>query len=287
MIRASGSRPSGSPQLVGAILALCARVPRQEGALVIGINGPQGCGKSTLAAAVVARVRAAGKVAVALSIDDFYLTRAAQTELASCHPGNRYLEHRGYPGTHDVELGSATLQALRRARAGDVVRCPVYDKSAHDGRGDRAARSLWPEVAGPIDLIVFEGWMLGFPPVALAANADRFLADSAELLPAYQPWLASLDAFVHLEASDLRDIVAWRVDAERSRRETGAAALTDEQARDYIERFVPAYSLWVPALLAHPPARQGAPVPALWCRLGRDREPVEIAERPPVSPSAP
>ncbi|HLK36019.1 MAG TPA: hypothetical protein VKU41_04650, partial [Polyangiaceae bacterium] len=51
----------------------------------------------------------------------------------------------------------------------------------------------------------------------------------------------------------LDTVVEWRVDAERARRARGEPALSDEDARDYIERFVPAYRVYVPALEAHPP----------------------------------
>lgn len=37
-----------------------------------------------------------------------------------------------------------------------------YDKSAYSGRGDRADPSTWPVVSGPLDVVLFEGWMNGF-----------------------------------------------------------------------------------------------------------------------------
>ena len=49
---------------------------------ILGVNGPQGCGKSTLVSHLVPRFAAAGLKAVALSIDDFYLTNAEQRALA-------------------------------------------------------------------------------------------------------------------------------------------------------------------------------------------------------------
>ena len=42
---------------------------------------------------------------------------------------------------------------------------PRYNKAAHEGRGTRAPEDTWPRVKGPLDLILFEGWMLGFQPV--------------------------------------------------------------------------------------------------------------------------
>ena len=209
-----------------------------------------------------------------MSIDDVYLTHAEQRAPAGRHPGNRYLEHRGYPGTHDVALGAEALRALRGARSGEVVARPTYDKSAHGGRGDRRPRAEWPTVTGPLDLVVIEGWMLGFPALdaaALARLADRDLAAAAALLPPYAAWTDELDAFVRMDPADPRDVVRWRVDAEQARRAAGAATLTDDEARDYVERFLPAYALWEPLLRARPPSRGGAPLPRLEVRLGPDR----------------
>ena len=59
--------------------------------------------------------------------------------------------------------------AVQGAVSAEVeVALPRYDKSQHGGRGDRAPHGSWPRVQGPIDIILFEGWMLGFSPVAEA-----------------------------------------------------------------------------------------------------------------------
>jgi D-glycerate 3-kinase len=51
--------------------------------------------------------------AASISIDDFYLTAAGQKELAASNSGNRLLEMRGNAGSHDLQLGTETLEALR------------------------------------------------------------------------------------------------------------------------------------------------------------------------------
>jgi hypothetical protein len=96
----------------------------------------------------------------AVSIDDFYLTRADQVAVAAAHSGNQLLQVRGTFGTHDTALAVATLEALCAAGHGDTVKVPLYDKSAFQGQGDRAPRDRWPVVAGPVDVVLFEGWNL-------------------------------------------------------------------------------------------------------------------------------
>ncbi len=236
---------------------------------VIGVSGPQGGGKSTLTAGLVTAMERAGLRAVTVSVDDFYRTHADQRALAARHPGDRCLEHRGYPGTHDVALGDRVLGALASQRSGSVA-VPVYDKSLHGGRGDRSPTEF--RVEAPLDVVLVEGWMLGFralprdvcPPTLRATN---------EYLPAYASWTARLDAFVHLVAGDPAWIVDYRVDAERARRAAGQPALSDDEARDYIERFLPAYEAYVPPLVAAPPC-------ARWLRatIGPDRAIVSLTE---------
>ena len=219
--------------------------------LIVGIQGPQGSGKSTLAAAAVGAFGDVGFRAVTVSIDDFYLPHAEQCALAERYAGNPYLLYRGYPGTHDVALGTEVIDSLSRQKAGEETLVPVYDKSAHAGRGDRAPRRDWRRVAGPIDLLIVEGWMLGFSPVDAPLEPD--LGAPNALLGAYAAWNERLDTFVHLDVRSLETIVGWRVDAERARRASGQTGLSDDEARDYIERFLPAYRLYVPWLRAHPP----------------------------------
>jgi D-glycerate 3-kinase len=253
------------------LAAWCAsRAVRREGrACVLGIQGPQGCGKSTLAAGLVQALGEGGVRAVTVSIDDFYVTHEEQRALAARHPGNRYLVHRGYPGTHDVALGLQQIEAVATLDAGDQTRLAAYDKSAHDGRGDRAPRSAWRRVTGPIDLLIVEGWMLGFSPVD-PATLEPDLRTPNAFLGAYASWTQTLNAFVSLDVRSLDMIVHWRVDSERARRERGHVTLSDEDARDYIKRFLPAYRVYMPALAAHPPCHDSRRI-----ELGEDRMPVQ------------
>jgi D-glycerate 3-kinase len=244
------------------------RAGRVHRALVLGLQGPQGCGKSTLASAIVDALGDVGVRGVTVSIDDFYLTHDEQLALAARHAGNPTMLYRGYPGTHDVALGVRTLEALATLGAGEPTLVPVYDKSAHHGRGDRAPPASWRRVAGPVDLLIFEGWMLGFPPVPEQALEPELRASNA-LLAAYAAWNGMLDAFVSLRVASLDTIVRWRVDSERARRARGETALSDDDARDYIERFLPAYRVYGPALAARPPCDD-----VRWIELGDDRLPV-------------
>ncbi len=236
------------------------------------MSGPQGAGKSTLVEAAVTLLAIRGLRAVAVSVDDFYLTYLAQRAVAERYVGNRAMEYRGYPGTHDVAMGTAVLDALRSGDTG-TVEVPTYDKGAHRGRGDRSPRDRWRRVDIPVDVVLLEGWMLGFEPVAEVAVCPPGLAPANAALREYSAWHEKLDALLHLDMADPSYVVAWRVDAERARRDRGAAGLSDDEARDYVERFLPAYALWVPGLRERPPVRG----PTLRLVLGQNRLPLDGA----------
>jgi D-glycerate 3-kinase len=211
----------------------------------IGMQAPQGGGKTTLVTHALALLPELGLRGTGVSIDDFYLTRAEQLALADAHPGNPYLEHRGYPGTHDVDLGVRTLVELKQLgpdAAGRRVRVPVYDKSAHGGRGDRAPLDHWREVEAPLDLVFVEGWMFGFTPVAETRLDDARLAEPNRALAAYDRWYQFLDAFVVLRAIDPAFVLKWRVEAEEAAKATGKPGLDRAAIEDYIRRFIPAYA---------------------------------------------
>lgn len=88
--------------------------------------------------------------------------------LSQENPDNFLLGVRGNALTHDVELGRKTLEGLLLLGKGtsSELKVPRYDKSAYDGKGDRADEASWPVIKGPLDVVLFEGWMLGFTPIS-------------------------------------------------------------------------------------------------------------------------
>lgn len=66
--------------------------------LIIGLNGIQGVGKTTLVAALTLALEKHGAHAVVTSIDDFYLKHDDQVALAQSNRDNALVQHRGEPG---------------------------------------------------------------------------------------------------------------------------------------------------------------------------------------------
>jgi D-glycerate 3-kinase len=238
------------------------RASGAAGPLVVGISAPQGCGKSTLCEQLEALFACTGAAAASVSIDDFYLTHADQAALAAAHAGNPLLQMRGNAGSHDVALGAATLRALRAAGAADApVPLPRYDKSAHEGQGDRSAAAAWPQVRGPLEVVLLEGWMLGFAPVGAAAAAavHPSLPPVDAALGAYrEAWDSQVGSWLVVRVGDPGWAQAWRLQAERAQRASGRPAMSDAQVAAFVDRFMPAYRCYLPGLYARGPTTAAA-----------------------------
>ena len=157
-----GDHPASDLRPILAACILRARTGNPE-TFVVGLCGPQGAGKSTLAAGLVHELADHGVTTAVLSIDDLYLTRRERRALAAdVHP---LLAVRGPPGTHDVQLGLDTFYRL--ARAGPV-QVPRFDKATDE----RKPHVEWPTLAGPAQVVLFEGWCVGARPQDAAELAQ-------------------------------------------------------------------------------------------------------------------
>jgi D-glycerate 3-kinase len=146
----------------------------------LGLNGIQGAGKTTLVRTLADKLRNVpySLPTAVLSIDDLYLPHTEQNSLANSHPNNALIQHRGQPGTHDVQLG---VQLFENLKAGRKTKIPAYDKSAFNGEGDRAPEMEWETVNDAtneqkLKVVIFEGWCVGFRPLEKSQVADKWRA---------------------------------------------------------------------------------------------------------------
>lgn len=213
-------------------------------ALVLGVNGAQGCGKSTLCEFLKLILREAyGYNVAGFSLDDLYKTRAERQTLArEIHP---LFATRGVPGTHDVDLGLRTLRALAAPDAGPVA-LPAFDKA----EDDRRPPAEWPLFQGPADVVIFEGWCVGSRPQAgsalcepandLERREDQFgiwrRHVNRQLETSYAQLFAQLDLLIFIQVPDMDCVLRWRGLQEAK---LGAATpLADPQA---LRRFIMHY----------------------------------------------
>ncbi|ORY00662.1 putative Uridine/cytidine kinase [Clohesyomyces aquaticus] len=237
----------------------------------LGLNGVQGAGKTTLVNTLCKTLRSPphSLPTVVLSIDDLYLSHTAQVALARSERDNPLVQHRGQPSTHDLELGTSVFAALQARR---TVKIPVYDKSQFNGQGDRADESTWEEVNrsgdSSIDVVVFEGWCVGFRPLSdsdveekwnkarhgplgttqLGKHRLQDLLFVNAALRGHDTLTNSLHAFIHIDAEDTKFVYEWRLEQEAALHASKGTGMTDEQVVSFVNGYYPAYELYTATL---------------------------------------
>lgn len=225
---------------------------------VIGVNGAQGSGKSTISKMMqLLLTEGYGKRVQVLSIDDLYLQPEERAQLAgSIHP---LFRTRGVPGTHDVQMGLDLLDKLRAHRPGERVHLPRFDKS----RDRRHEPEQWTPVDEPLDILILEGWCVGALPQQqheLAGHVNELelkedpeghwrRAVNATLTENYQQLFGELDVLIMMQVPSMAQVYRWRSLQESK---LGDRASMDEQA---LRRFIMHYERLTLAQLEEMPAR--------------------------------
>lgn len=245
--------------------------------ILVGINGAQGTGKSTLTLFLEALLSELYKVPTAsFSIDDLYLTRAERERLArEQHP---LFVTRGVPGTHDLQLGQRLIDQLMAADTSARTPIPAFDKS----RDDRAPVSAWPVFQGRAAVVLMEGWCVGAQPEnsdTLAVPINR-LEESEDtdgawrgyvnkcLKTEYARFFNQIDCLIMLKAPSMDCVLEWRTLQEHKLKAKidgapgegftdGAAGTTPSRlmSDDHIVRFIMHYERITRTCLAEMPAR--------------------------------
>lgn len=228
---------------------------------IIGLNGVQGVGKTTLVRALSEALQGReGLATLVVSIDDFYLRHDDQLALAAAHPDNALVQYRGEPGTHDIPLATSFFSALL---SGSPTHIPSYDKAAYSGLGDRSPESSWTPInqpgQKPIQVVLLEGWCVGFRALTPSAVEARWKTPGSrtlhnhtlesllfvnDALRAYDALTDLLDAFIHIDAADTEYVYAWRQQQEAQLRRERGAGMTDEQVVRFVDAYYPAYELF-------------------------------------------
>lgn len=218
--------------------------------LLIGINGAQGTGKSTLADFLQSATESMFNWNVAvLSIDDFYLTREERKVLADdVHP---LFMTRGVPGTHDVDMLASRLNELQELGKCAHLKVPRFEKASDD----RADESRWTTVVGPVDLIVLEGWCVGSeaqPDTELEEpiNALELEDDSdsiwrryanEQLKGNYKRIFEQLDLLFFLRAPNFDSVLRWRLKQEKKLAEVSESDAPGLMDEGQVVRFMEFY----------------------------------------------
>ncbi|MDX1635502.1 MAG: hypothetical protein R3280_12755 [Marinobacter sp.] len=261
LIRREGLPPEYQTTVADYIQPLAQRVADWQQALarplILGLNGAQGTGKSTLALFLQTLLEQEhGLRCARFSLDDLYLTRAEREGLAEgVHP---LFVTRGVPGTHDLLLGQQVIDSLVTATADHDTPIPAFDKAGDD----RKPKHEWPLFRGPAKVVLIEGWCLGArperDPIRLAEPVNELEAaeDSDnlwrqhvndQLHDAYAWFFDQIDRMVMLKAPSMEQVIQWRTLQEHklAQRSGDAPKKGGEVSRimddDQVYRFVMHY----------------------------------------------
>ncbi|MBF0211369.1 MAG: phosphoribulokinase [Desulfamplus sp.] len=196
----------------------------REGAVVVGINGAQGSGKSTLCRFLEYLLLNVWEIStITISIDDLYKTRQERLDMAkNIHP---LFKTRGVPGTHDVELGLKLFFDLKNMGIdGNPVSIPRFNKALDD----RFDKSEWTNCTKAPKIILFEGWCVGAypqPDKELNEPINRLEQEkdpnslwresvNLELKKAYTQLFNQIDHLIMLKVPSMEQVLIWRKNQE-------------------------------------------------------------------------
>lgn len=286
------SIPRADVTKVAALVVPKVHAHRESGSrhpYVLALTGLQGSGKSTWASGLVRElVESHGLRSITISLDDLYHEHKDLVRVREEDPGNKLLLTRGQPGTHDEELGKEFFETLGKIDDKDDLLLPSFDKSQFNGEGDRVLRDRWARIKrnDPIDVLIFEGWCVGFQALsdeevrskweearADKAHADRDTTRVKEELDFSTATLVSHDLehllvinrnlkryndtfmgpqhfqyLLHLDTDDLTNVYRWRMQQEHALHAQKGGGMTDDQVVAFVKGYMPAYELYLEKL---------------------------------------
>jgi len=242
---------SSEQQIISQLLRKIVSLHKKGKTLIVGIQGGQGVGKTTLIKYLKEHLLTQGYRVQSFSIDDFYESYKKRQILSKKYPLNPFYQiPRGMPGTHRLQLMNETLHKIK---AGKPFVIPLFDKSSHQGKGDISSKHI--RVLGRQDFILFDGWCLGMPTVSshelikiCAKNGIKLGEIDPEFKyhklvlsfnRLYQFLWKYLDFMVMLKADTPELHIQWRLKQEKELKKRTGKGLSDTEVKRLVSYYLP------------------------------------------------
>jgi D-glycerate 3-kinase len=240
--------------------------------IILGISGLQGSGKSTWASTIVNILSSEHKLhTITISLDDLYKTHDDLVKQREKNPDNKLYRVRGQPGTHDQQLAADFFKKLKAYQGEGMLSIPSFDKSKFDGEGDRAPKEAWPTTSSKPDVVIFEGWCIGFRPLTEPEVENKYKLAVEGKMQLNTPSRHKLqhlcemndhlrqycndfmgpehfDFFIHIDATDLRYVYVWRMEQEHKMIAEKGMGMEDEEIEAFVDGYMPSYELYLDGL---------------------------------------
>tara|TARA_Y100001968_G_scaffold111778_1_gene101253 strand:+ start:1122 stop:2132 length:1011 start_codon:yes stop_codon:yes gene_type:complete len=207
--------------------------------IIIGFSGLPGSGKSTLGFWIDSVARELSLDIKVISLDDFYLPGQ---EMDIAMNGNPWNVPRGFPGSHSLDLLSQALECFLKT---GILRCPTFDKSLRNGKGDRSG---WCELKTKV--LILEGWFVGCEPVSDLIKIDSSSERKINLslsqdekdyriliqksLVKYSKIWKKFDKLWHLKSSNFNNTILWKTQQEEEMIKLKGSGLKGNNLSDFI-----------------------------------------------------
>jgi len=206
---------------------------------IIGLSGLPGSGKSTLGLWIDSVASDLYLDIKVISLDDFYLPG---NKMDIAMNGNPWNVPRGFPGSHSIELLNQSLDTFLKT---GYLKCPTFDKSLRDGKGDRSG---WCEFQPRV--LILEGWFVGCEPISnymemeyiseqrydlsLTPLEDEYRILIQKSLVEYSNIWKMLDKIWHLKSSQFNNTVLWKTQQEEEMIKLKGTGLKEKRLKDFI-----------------------------------------------------
>ncbi len=207
--------------------------------IIIGFSGLPGSGKSTLGSWINNVARELCLDIKVISLDDFYLP-GKQMDIAL--DGNPWNVSRGFPGSHSIDLLNKSLDTFLNT---GYLKCPIFDKSLRDGKGDRSG---WCEFRTKV--LILEGWFVGCEPISnhmdleytseqkynlsLSPAEEQYRILIQESLIEYSQIWKMFEKIWHLKSPQFNNTVLWKRQQEEEMIKLKGAGLKDNRLKDFV-----------------------------------------------------